>query len=60
MLNFWTYLCGTTDQWLVDPTDPRKIYIPKQTRFNYLTYSCTITFEQSFTRTVGRFDFVWL
>ena len=57
MLNFWTYLCGTTDQW---PVDPRKTYIPKQTRFSYLTYSCAITFEQSFTRTVGRFDFVWL
>ena len=57
MLNFWTYLCGTTDQW---PVDPRKTYIPKQTGFSYLTYSCTITFEQSFTRTVGRFDFVWL
>ena len=34
----------------------KKIYIPKQRSFIYLTNSCNITFQQSFIRAVGRFD----
>ena len=36
MLSIWVYLCGTTDQWSIDPTDPRNPYISKQMNFSYL------------------------
>ena len=36
----------------------KKIYIPKQRSFIYLTNSCSITFQQSFIRAVGRFDMI--
>ena len=43
MLNVWTYLCGATDQWSIDPAHPRNPYRPKQVRFSDLTNSCAIT-----------------
>ena len=60
MLNAWAYLCGITDQWSIHPADPRNVYILKQTSFNYLIKSFNIPFEQSFTRAVGIFNFLWL
>ena len=56
MLNAWAYLCGTKDQWSIQPADPRNLYIPKQKSFGYLTKSCYINLEQSFIWAVGRFD----
>ena len=62
MLNAWSYLCGATatDQWVINPVDQRNLYIPKLISFSYLTTSCTITPEQSFTRADDRFGFVRL
>ena len=55
MVNAWTYLCRTTDQWPIHPADPRNLDIPKQKSFSYLTKSCNITFEQSFIQANCRF-----
>ena len=60
MLSAWTYLCGKTDHGSIIPAHARNLYIPKRMSFSYLTKTCNMTFEQSFTRGVGRFNFLWL
>ena len=60
MLNAWAYLGRIADQWSIHPADPRNLYTSKQTSFSYVTKSFNITFEQSLTRAVGSFNFVWL
>ena len=60
MLSAWTYLCGKTDHGSIIPAHARNLYIPKRMSFSYLTKTCNMTFEQSFTRGAGRFNFLWL